>query len=297
MEDNTKILMEVGAASYKALKYAKGILKPGISATNFALKVESYIREEGYKPAFPINISVNNEAAHYTAGFEDDRVFTENDIIKIDTGCYKDGLSGDCALSVDLSGKYQNLIDGSQKALEAALSIVRDGVKTSHIGRVIAKELSKYNAHPVINLGGHGLEEDNLHSGSFIPNYDDGSLDILHEGDVVSIEPFSTNGRGYVADSNRCEIYSYINSVKPRSPYARHLLDIISQDFNATPFAARWLVENATTKFALYSSLNELVKAGAIVAHPVLIETSGGIVAQSEVTLIVEKDSCSVITK
>ena len=295
--EREKLLEEVGHISYSALMYAKNLVKPGASVKEVAIKAEKYLNDAGYLPAFPINLSINNEAAHYTPSFDDARIFTENDIVKVDFGAYKDGISGDCAVTVDLSNNNGKLLDAAHYALEAALSKVRAGTISSAIGKEINDVLSKYGVKPIKNLGGHGLDVDNLHSGFFIPNYNDGSSDVLEEGMVISIEPFATNGKGLVSDSDRCEIYSYINTVQSRLSYSRALIKRIEEQFNNTPFAVRWLSSGNESHFGMYSGINELVKLGAIEAHPVLVEIGNGMVSQSEVTILVEKNGCKILTK
>ncbi len=294
---NEKLLEEVGHISYKALQHAKTLVKPGMLVKEVAIAAEKYLSDEGYSPAFPINLSINNEAAHYTPSFDDERIFTENDIVKVDFGAYKDGISGDCAITIDLSGKNGKLVDAAHYALEGALSKIKAGITSSEIGREINAVLLKYGVKPIQNLGGHGLDVDNLHSGFFIPNYDDGSVDILEEGMVISIEPFATNGRGMVADSNRCEIYSYVESVQPRLNSSRALIKNIEEHFSSTPFAVRWLASENESHFGIYSGINELLKLGAIQAHPILVEIGNGMVSQSEVTVLVEAGGCRVLTK
>jgi methionyl aminopeptidase len=301
MTDNVdmkeKLLEEVGHVSYKALNYAKTLLKPGALVKEVAIAAEKYLNDQGYAPAFPINLSINNEAAHYTPSFDDERIFTETDIVKVDFGAYKDGISGDCAITIDLSGKNGKLIDAANYALDAALSKLRAGITSSEIGREINTVLLKYGVKPIRNLGGHGLDIDNLHSGFFIPNYDDGSVDVLEEGMVISIEPFATNGKGMVADSDRCEIYSYVETVQPRLNSSRALIKNIEEHFSSTPFAVRWLANGIDSHFNIYSGINELVKLGAIEAHPILLEIGNGMVSQSEVTVLVEANGCKVLTK
>jgi methionyl aminopeptidase len=300
MEDKEEVertIAEVGAASQRAIEKARDAIKSGVRLLEIANIVEGFARESGFGAAFPVNLSVNSEAAHYTPCLDDDRVFTDKDLVKVDFGAAKDGYLGDCALSVDLSGDNAMLVEGVEDALSNAISAIRDGVKTSSIGGIISKAITARGGKPIRNLGGHGVERYDLHAGLYVPNYDDGSEDVLKEGMVVAIEPFATTGRGLVTDGDTCEIFSYGEDIPVRSGVARQLLREVIARYPSEPFAARWLSNVSDSKFALYAGLQELVRAGALEAHPTLVEVSGGLVAQAEAMVLVEKGGCRVLTK
>lgn len=298
--DESKInkIVEVGKASSEAIRKAASQVKPGVKYIDVAQAAERHMKELGFGMAFPINISVNNIAAHYTPTLGDESVFTSNDLVKIDFGAEKDGLLGDGALTVDLSGSHAKMIEAAELALDNAIATVKAGIEIREIGRVIEETVQKAGFKTIMNLGGHAIEENELHAGDFIPNYDNGDTDTLVEGSLVAIEPFVTTqkGRGLVKDNGVYEIYTYLADTGVRSGAARAVLGEIKEKYSKNPFAARWLAAAGGTKFGLYSGLSELVRAGCIEPNPVLVESGNGIVAQAEVELIVEKGGCKVIT-
>jgi methionyl aminopeptidase len=297
-ENYLKTLRDIGRITFATLKEASTFIKPGIKAYDIAEKIEKSIIDKGYMCAFPLNLSVNSEAAHYTPKLNDDRVFNENDLIKIDFGIEKEGVLSDCAISIDLSGKNQDLIDASREALENALSVIKAGVPVNKIGKEIEDTIIKRGFIPIKNLGGHGVGIHALHSGIFIPNFDNGDTTKLNEGETIAIEPFATNGKkGIVIEGDFCEIYQFDTEVSVRSPNARKLLNEIKTKYASEPFAVRWLSEIVDSSFGLYSGISELFKAGVLSAYPVLIEQSNGLVAQTEVEVLVGNDSCEVLTK
>ena len=103
-------------------------IKEGVSILEVAEFVEKRIREKGAEPAFPCNISRNEEAA-----------------------------IGDSAVTVDLSGNNEGLVKASEAALNEAIKIIRDGVSTVEIGEVIENTIREQGYKPVVNLTGHGL--------------------------------------------------------------------------------------------------------------------------------------------
>lgn len=294
-----RLIEEVGAMSYKAVAMAKSMVKPGARLLDVANAVEKFVRDNGFGLAFPVNLSVNSEAAHYTPSVDDERVFSGTDLVKVDFGAEKDGFLGDCAASVDLSGSNAGLVEGVEDALSAAISSIRDGVTSGRIGSEIAKAIESKGGRPIRNLGGHGVERHDLHSGFFIPNWDDGSKDVLKEGTVVAIEPFATSigAEGMVTEGDTCEIFSYVEDASVRSPVARQLLSQIRESHQHDPFAARWLSTPGVSRFSLYAGMQELLRSGALEPHPTLIEVRKGLVAQAEAEVLVEKDGCKVLTK
>jgi methionyl aminopeptidase len=297
-EAKTEEIVAVGKASADAIMMAASLVKPGVRLMEVAEKAEAYMKGKGYGLAFPLNISVNCVAAHYTPTLGDRAVFSHDDVVKIDFGAEKNGVLGDGALTVDLSGKHAKLLEAAEKALDNALATVKAGTEVRKIGRVVAETVEALGFKPIRNLGGHAIEENDLHSGAFIPNYDNGDTAVLEEGALVAIEPFVTtqSGAGMVKENGINEIYNYLGSLPVRAQSARALLAEIENKYSKNPFAVRWLSNIDSSWFGLYSGISELVRARCIESNPVLAEARDGIVAQAEAELIVERDGCRIIT-
>ena len=293
-----ELIKRVGKTSYEALMSAKSLVKPGVKLLDVANAAEKLLFDNGYTCAFPLNLSVNGEAAHYSPAVADDKVFGEKDIVKVDFGAAKDGILGDCAVTVDLSGENGKLVEATEQALADAIAVVRTGVKVNAIGKVIANAIESRGFMPVENLGGHGVGEHDLHSKVFIPNFDNGDEAALEENDVIAIEPFATSGKkGLVTDSDICEIYGFVGPALVRNPDARRVLDEIMSKYNSEPFAVRWLSNVVPDKFKLYVAVKELWRSGALEPYPMLIGLGGGNISQAEAELLVTKDGCEVLTK
>ncbi len=291
-------IKEVGKASYEALLHGKGLVKAGAGLLGIAEAVEGYIKDRGFELAFPVNISINQSAAHYTPTFDDRSVVPENGLVKLDVGARKGHYLGDCAITVDLSGNYGKLVEASQIALETAIGMVRAGRKVNEIGREIERVARSAGFVPIRNLGGHGVEQHELHADVFIPNYDNGDTTELEEGQVIAIEPFITNGEGLVREGEIVEIFQKTGDAAVRSGETRSVSAFVEENYLTYPFAGRWLNREmkGLSDFAIRRALAELSHAGALETFPVLVEKKGGMVAQSEKEMIVEKDSCTVIT-
>lgn len=276
-----RILSEVRGETIGKVTEGESLLM----VANFA---ENLIREKGGEPAFPVNISRNDEAAHSTPSLNDKSVFGK-DIVKLDMGVHIDGYIADTAVTVDLSGNPK-LVLAAESALEEAIQIIRPGVNTSDIGGAIEDAITSFGYKPIINLTGHGLAQYIQHAPPAIPNKRMPGGVILEEGDIIAIEPFATDGAGKIYDAGNAEIFHIVSERPVRHPAARKLLQEIEK-YRTLPFAKRWLGERVD--FAMLA----LAKADIIRPYPILKEVRKGLISQAEHTVIVTADGCEVITR
>jgi methionyl aminopeptidase len=265
------------------------MIRVGNSLLKVAELVENRTIELGGRPAFPCNISRNEEAAHATPKAGDTDVF-ERDMVKLDLGVHVDGYIADSAVTVDLSGN-SDILKAAEEALAAAIDLARPGITTGKIGAAIEDSIHSYGLNPIMNLTGHGLSQYEAHDEPLVPNKRVEGGVILREGDIFAIEPFATDGEGLIHEGGWTEIYN-LKSKKPgRMPAVRNVLKQ-AEEYKGLPFAKRWL-ESDKLDFALI----QLKKAGIFHSYPVLLENAGGLVAQAEHTIVVTQDGCEVITK
>src|SRR5688572_11227783 len=83
--------------------------------------VEAQIKEKSGLPAFPVNVSLNEIAAHYTAEPNDSIEVKEGDVLKIDIGVHIDGYIADTAVTVCYDPKYEALVRAAESALAEAV--------------------------------------------------------------------------------------------------------------------------------------------------------------------------------
>jgi methionyl aminopeptidase len=263
-----------------------------VGASHFELAewTEDRIRELGGKPAFPVNISIDEEAAHATPSVDDDSTFGE-EMINLDIGVHVDGWLADTAVTVDLSG-HSDLAEAPAEALEAAIDVVEPGVETGEIGAAIEEVIDGYGYNPVVNLTGHGLGHWEQHTTPNIPNRAVSQSVELQAGDVVAIEPFATDGGGKVREGNEEEIFALEHEGSVRNRAAREALDQITEEFRTLPFATRWL-DGSRPEMAL----RRLQRQDIVHGYPVLKEEDGYLVSQKEHTIIVTDDGCEVTTR
>ena len=295
--DNEELEMwkKAGKITAEAREYAKSLVVPGASVLEVTKLVEKKIYDLGAEPAFPVTMGINQVAAHYAADFNDSTIFTENDVVKIDLGAQIEGYIGDTAVTVDLSGKYDKLLEASQEALKAAISIAKAGTEIGKIGRVIQNEIESRGFAPIMNLSGHGITRFDAHSSPSIPNYDTGSSEKLKAGTIIAIEPFATDGKGMIKESVNATIFSQIDKKPVRNMIARKVLKEVER-FNTLPFNYRWL-SPPLTEGQIKFGLRQLLQAGIVKDYPPLPEVQGGMVSQFEHTLYIGENETIILTK
>lgn len=290
---NKQEILEKYREAGRILKIVRAEAVEMVKVGNTLLQVADFVEnrtiELGGKPAFPCNISRNQEAAHATPKIGDIDVFGK-DMVKLDLGVHVDGYIADSAVTVDLSGN-SDILKASEEALAAAIDLAKPGISTGEIGATIENSIRSYGLNPITNLTGHGLSQYEAHDDPAVPNRHVEGGTILKEGDVLAIEPFATDGAGYVHDGNWAEIYSIVRKKPVRMPAVRNVLKQ-AEEYRELPFAKRW-IESDRLDFALL----QLEKAGILHSYPVLLESTGGIVSQAEHTIIITQDGCEVTTK
>jgi methionyl aminopeptidase len=252
--------------------------------------VEDRIRDLGGEPGFPLNISVDNEAAHGAAAPEDERTIGE-EMVKLDIGVHIDGWLADTAVTIDFTGT-DDLVDASAEALEAAIETVEPGVHTGEVGAAIEEVIDGYGYNPVVNLTGHGLGHWDQHTEPNIPNRAVQQGVEFEVGDVVAIEPFATDGSGKVSEGSDEEIYALEHEKSVRDRSARQVLEQVTGAYRTLPFARRWLDARRAEM-----ALRRLKTDDVIHGYPVLQEDDDALVSQTEHTLIVTEDGCEVTTR
>lgn len=284
---------KAGKIAREVREFARGFICRYMKLVDIAEKIEGKIFELGGKPAFPVNLSLNDVAAHYTPNYDDE---TKADgLLKIDLGVEIGGAIADTAFSLDLSEKkeFAKLISASENALNSALKILKKNIEINKIGKEIHREITFAGFSPVKNLSGHELGNYLVHAGITIPNYDNNNFHKLEDGGYA-IEPFATSGVGIVYDGQPSEIYKFEKRAGVRDILARKIMDFIEEEYKTLPFCSRWIVKKFGTRALI--ALNFLEKAGIIYRYSQLVEKSHSPVSQTEHTFIIHDGKVEITT-
>ncbi len=286
-------ILKAGKIAQELRKYAREIAVKNRSLFEIATLIDDKITELGAKPAFPVNLSINEIAAHYTPSYGDSGV--AHGLLKIDIGISVDGYIADTAFSVDLDNDETNkkLIEAAEDAVKVSVFEFGIGKELTSIGGKISEAISKHGFTSIANLSGHSIERFVVHAGWTVPNYDSGQTDVLEEG-LYATEPFATNGNGRVRDGGRSGIYRIDGEGAVRDKFAREVLTWIMDEYKTLPFASRWVYKKFGARGSL--AMRQLEQAGVLYQYPQLIEVSGGKVAQAEHTVLLLEDGKKYVT-
>ena len=259
--------------------------------------IEDEIRSKGGSPAFPVNVSLNEIAAHYTAEPNDPQFVNEGDVLKIDIGVEIYGYIADTAVTVCYNPKYETMVKTAETALSEAVKAAKPNAKASHIGKIIEYTVSRQGFQPIKNLSGHSLEQFIIHAGKSIPNiWTVGSFSLVSD-QAYAIEPFVTtkDGQGIVYEGKTRNIFSITSRKPTKDKEADQFLAYIWQRYKTLPFAIRWLTKTYEEKKAR-QLIEILIKKRNVHAYPTLVEGNNKIVAQAEHTLIPTNTFINIIT-
>ncbi len=281
--------MEAGRIGKKALEFAAQVIEPGAAFYDVAEGIENFIRDQGARPSFPVNLSINNEAAHYTPFVGDKKTFKRGDVVKVDLGAHIDGYMSDTAITLEVgeSGNHSDLIDATREALNHAIKLVRPFRNVNEIGGEISNVITSYGFKPVKNLGGHGIERYDLHASYlFVPNYDDGNAMKLQPDRAIAIEPFASTGIGMIHNGQPDSIF-ILSGTKVRED------EILYKNFNTLPFAERWL-PSVIPDYKGY--IRKMKESREVTEFSVLKEHGSSVISQAEHTMLVLSDETIVTT-
>src|SRR5919206_3099998 len=162
---NLRCYLQAGKIAAKVRESARKKYHVGLTLFEICESIEAQIRSLNAQPAFPVNTSLNEIAAHYTAEPNDVTVVKEGDILKIDIGVHIDGYIADTAVTVCYNPKFEALVKAAEGALDEAVKLARAHTKASDIGRIIESTITRLGFRPIQNLSGHSLQQYTIHAG------------------------------------------------------------------------------------------------------------------------------------
>ena len=177
-------------------------IKPGITTLNLDRIAETYIRDNGGKPAFKgyngfpktLCTSVNEAVVH---GIPSDYVLKEGDIVSIDCGVIMNGYYGDSAYTFpvgEIDEEIERLLEYKRASLEEGVKEAVAGNRVGDISYAVQSKAESGGFSVVRELVGHGLGK-RLHESPEVPNYGrKGTGPKMPKGLVICIEPMINMG-------------------------------------------------------------------------------------------------------
>lgn len=203
--DDVIALQRIGSIVSRVLQQMLDAAEPGMTTRELDQLGGRWLAEHGARSApqltynFPgfTCISINEEAAH---GIPGDRRIRAGDVLNIDVSAELGGYFADTGGTVVVpptTPQKTRLCHATRTALAAAMKCARAGQPLNGIGAAIERTAKAYGFKVIENLGSHGVGRALHEEPEHIAGYFDASdRRILHEGMVITIEPFlSTKSR------------------------------------------------------------------------------------------------------
>jgi methionyl aminopeptidase len=202
-DEEVGLLKESNMLVSRTLAETAALIKPGITTLYLDKFAETYIRDNGGKPAFkgyggfPATLctSVNDEVVH---GIPSKYVLKEGDIISIDCGVIINGWYGDSAYTFavgEIDGELRRLLDFTKESLEEGVKEAIAGNRIGDISFAVQNKAESGGYSVVRELVGHGIGK-KLHESPEVPNYGKrGTGPKMEKGLVICIEPMINLGR------------------------------------------------------------------------------------------------------
>ncbi len=164
------------------------LIKPGVTESEIAFKIEEYFAKYGSKPAFPPIVAFGPHTAnpHHIPTL---RKLRKNDIITIDLGCAFRGYCSDLTRTFFLDKiplRYQKVYIIIEEAQKAAIRAVKTGLKVNILDK-IARDIIEKNGFGkfFIHSTGHGVGIE-VHE---MPRINGKNESALLPGMVITVEP------------------------------------------------------------------------------------------------------------
>lgn len=206
-DKDLRALLRIGQICAQTMHYMLNKVEPGISTYELDQLGAAYLKKHGAQSA-PITaykfpgatcISLNDVVAHGTPS--KDSIVQAGDMINIDVSAVLEGYWADTGFSMPVppvNKSYQRLCKYTQLALEQGIKAAVAGVAVAEIGRAVQEVAKKGEYNLIPELGGHGVGRHIHEKPSVLNYYSKQSKYILHDGLVITIEPFLTPGKGRI---------------------------------------------------------------------------------------------------
>ena len=332
-EDDLKQWRDAGHVARRTLEGIKGEIVVGKPWSDVIESAERFIRRHGGQAAFPVTISVNEIAAHYTSntelippeGFEGEMVFQKGDLVKLDVGVHIKGALGDNAMTIEVGngGDHTDQIRAAKEARDAAIEKMHPGTPWHVVGEAAEQVSIDAGFVPIRNLSGHKMERWNLHSGVSIPMSSCGPNNPNYKGEVevggvYAVEPFNTTGKSGMIEnipplgsSNILRVTGNVQIRKALSkgklkPLGATMARYIEERYSTLPFAERWAYPLLGKPFPEESEeslrrkwkamIKKLTSIRFLEVYSALKDVDNGLVGQFEHTAYISEGGPEVLT-
>ena len=199
-----EFMRESGRIVATVLKEISQIAAAGMTTAELDAYAEKRIREMGATPSFKgyhgfpgsICVCLNDEVVHGIPSAK--KVIRNGDLLKVDTGAYKNGFHGDSCMTIAIGNvkpKAQALMTVAERAMYEGVKQVKAGNHLLDLAGAIEDYVTKKGYSVVEGFTGHGVGR-NLHEAPAVFNTRTEQLPNvkLKAGMVLAIEPIVNAG-------------------------------------------------------------------------------------------------------
>ena len=290
---------------HKSIQHkVKTFIKPDIKLLDIVEFIEHNIETElpnqvNKGKAFPVGVSVNNCAAHFTCHEKCEKILKKDDLISIDYGVHYDGNIIDSAFTFSLDNKYDELLQVSREATELGIKNLNIDVYIPDWGKEINEFVSSkeitidgkvYPLKTITQLTGHNIKPWVIHGGTYLPSFKFNYPKRVTE-DVYAVEIFVTTGNDKIRyDKDDNSHFTMEKYVPTKLSKVNKFQKDIQKRFKTLPFCDRWLSDINSYQ----SMLNILVKKNIVKTYPPIYDEENSYVSQFENTIYL-KDNKKII--
>jgi methionyl aminopeptidase len=200
--DEIATMRKGGSILAETLDRLEDALKPGVTTGELDRIAREHIEANDAKPSFlgyrgftgSICASPNEVIVH---GIPGGTTVNEGDIIALDVGVYYGGFHVDSAWTFpvgSVSPEAEELLQVTQRALEAAIEVCKPGARLGDVGYAVENVAEGAGFSVVREYVGHGVGR-SLHEEPQVPNYGPpGRREVLAPGMTLAIEPMINAG-------------------------------------------------------------------------------------------------------
>tara|TARA_B100000795_G_C22801801_1_gene442346 strand:+ start:3101 stop:4114 length:1014 start_codon:yes stop_codon:yes gene_type:complete len=254
---------------------------------------------------FPIGLSINECAAHWTPNPGEDRIWKQQDLVKIDYGVHVNGCIIDSAFTTSLSNDYNQLIEISKKSTQLAIDNCGVDAVLGDIGEIVEEYIESQEVEirgkicplkSTKDLTGHLIFPYLIHGPKSIPNFKIKYPVRMEENEFYAVETFPTTGNGrtnmdlecshYMINSDR--IVKNLDKEEKLPKRENYLFKKLKETRQTLPFCRKWLKNEGIKGYQI--PLKNLVQMGIVNSYPPLMSQKDTFVAQHEHTIFIGKD-------
>ena len=295
----------------------KDIVLPGKSIQSIVHFIENSVKTKSnydYKHpliagcAFPANVSVNENVAHYTYSDQNkDYILTQNDIVKIDFGVHRHGYIIDSAETFYFNEKYKEFIDISKKATEFAVRMSGVDKCLGDLGGEIeeyvhSKEVEidnvTHSLYTLKELCGHNIGQYKIHNSKAVPNCQFDYPLRMEEGEVYALEPFVSTHSCESYYDRPCNLFmlnkDYLKHENKLTTIELEYFTKIKNQYNTLCFCDRWLKEELNDFNS--NIINGLIHKNLIDEHENIYVPNGHYVSQFEKNIYINSNKVIELT-